>query len=60
MNRIRRVGLYGRVSTEEQALKGFSIEAQVPFCRVSTVTRKDYAKTPLTKIDFMQFNKLLS
>lgn len=27
--RIRRVGLYGRVSTEEQALKGFSIEAQV-------------------------------
>ena len=29
MNRIRRVGLYGRVSTEEQALRGFSIEAQV-------------------------------
>ena len=29
MNRIRRVGLYGRVSTDEQALKGFSIEAQV-------------------------------
>lgn len=28
-NRIRRVGLYGRVSTEEQALRGFSIEAQV-------------------------------
>ena len=27
--RIRRVGLYGRVSTDEQALKGFSIEAQV-------------------------------
>lgn len=27
--RIRRVGLYGRVSTEEQALRGFSIEAQV-------------------------------
>ena len=26
--RIRRVGLYGRVSTEEQALRGFSIEAQ--------------------------------
>ena len=29
MSRIRRVGLYGRVSTEEQALRGFSIEAQV-------------------------------
>ena len=29
MSRIRRVGLYGRVSTEEQALKGFSIDAQV-------------------------------
>ena len=29
MNRIRRAGLYVRVSTEEQALKGFSIEAQV-------------------------------
>lgn len=28
-SRIRRVGLYGRVSTEEQALRGFSIEAQV-------------------------------
>ena len=27
--RILRVGLYGRVSTEEQALRGFSIEAQV-------------------------------
>lgn len=27
--RIRRVGLYVRVSTEEQALKGFSIEAQI-------------------------------
>lgn len=27
--RIRRVGLYGRVSTEEQAIRGFSIEAQV-------------------------------
>ena len=27
--RIRRVGLYGRVSTEEQALRGFSIDAQV-------------------------------
>lgn len=29
MNRIRRVALYVRVSTEEQALKGFSIEAQI-------------------------------
>ena len=29
MSRIRRVGLYGRVSTDEQALRGFSIEAQV-------------------------------
>lgn len=28
-NRIIRVALYGRVSTEEQALRGFSIEAQV-------------------------------
>lgn len=28
-NRIRRVGLYGRVSTEEQAIRGFSIDAQV-------------------------------
>lgn len=27
--RIVRVGLYGRVSTEEQAIRGFSIEAQV-------------------------------
>lgn len=27
--RIRRVGLYGRVSTDEQALRGFSIDAQV-------------------------------
>ena len=27
--RILRVGLYGRVSTEEQAIRGFSIEAQV-------------------------------
>lgn len=27
--RIVRVGLYGRVSTEEQALRGFSIDAQV-------------------------------
>ena len=29
MSRIIRVGLYGRVSTDEQALKGYSIEAQV-------------------------------
>lgn len=29
MSRIRRVALYGRVSTEEQALRGFSIDAQV-------------------------------
>lgn len=27
--RIRRVGLYGRVSTDEQALRGFSIETQI-------------------------------
>ena len=27
--RIRRVALYGRVSTEEQAIRGFSIDAQV-------------------------------
>lgn len=27
--RIRRVGIYGRVSTDEQALRGFSIDAQV-------------------------------
>lgn len=29
MSRIKRVGLYGRVSTEEQAIRGFSIDAQV-------------------------------
>ena len=29
MSRIRRVGLYVRVSTEEQALRGFSIDAQI-------------------------------
>ena len=29
ISRIIRVGLYGRVSTEEQAIRGFSIEAQV-------------------------------
>ena len=31
--RIRRVALYGRVSTEEQAIRGFSIEAQVAAMR---------------------------
>ena len=43
MNRIRRVGLYGRVSTEEQALRGFSIEAQVD-------ALKDYCKKHNMKI----------
>ena len=28
-DRIIRVALYGRVSTEEQAIRGFSIDAQV-------------------------------
>lgn len=41
--RIRRVGLYGRVSTDEQALKGFSIEAQVD-------ALKEYAKKHNMKI----------
>ena len=41
--RIRRVGLYGRVSTEEQALRGFSIEAQVD-------ALKDYCKKNNLKI----------
>ena len=41
--RIRRVGLYGRVSTEEQALRGFSIEAQVD-------ALKEYAKKNNMKI----------
>ena len=41
--RIRRVGLYGRVSTEEQALRGFSIEAQVD-------ALKEYAKKNDMKI----------
>ena len=41
--RIRRVGLYGRVSTDEQALKGFSIEAQVD-------ALKEYAKKNNMKI----------
>ena len=43
MSRIRRVGLYGRVSTEEQALRGFSIEAQVD-------ALKEYAKKNNMKI----------
>ena len=42
-SRIRRVGLYGRVSTEEQALRGFSIEAQVD-------ALKEYAKENNMKI----------
>ena len=41
--RIRRVGLYGRVSTDEQALKGFSIEAQVD-------AMKEYCKNNDMKI----------
>lgn len=41
--RIRRVGLYGRVSTDEQALKGFSIEAQVD-------ALKEYCKNNNMKI----------
>lgn len=41
--RIRRVGLYGRVSTDEQALKGFSIEAQVD-------AMKEYCKKNNMKI----------
>lgn len=41
--RIRRVGLYGRVSTEEQAIRGFSIEAQVD-------ALKEYAKKNNMKI----------
>lgn len=41
--RILRVGLYGRVSTEEQALRGFSIEAQVD-------ALKEYAKKNNMKI----------
>lgn len=43
MARIRRVGLYGRVSTEEQALRGFSIEAQVD-------ALKEYAKNNNMKV----------
>lgn len=41
--RIRRVGLYGRVSTDEQALKGYSIEAQV-------ATLKEYSEKNGMKI----------
>ena len=41
--RIRRVGIYGRVSTEEQALRGFSIEAQVD-------SLKEYANKNSMKI----------
>lgn len=41
--RIRRVALYGRVSTEEQAIRGFSIEAQV-------AAMKEYAKDNGLKI----------
>lgn len=41
--RILRVGLYGRVSTDEQALRGFSIEAQVD-------ALKDYCKEKGMKI----------
>lgn len=43
MSRIRRVGLYGRVSTEEQALRGFSIDAQV-------TALKEYCKKNNMKI----------
>ena len=41
--RICRVALYGRVSTEEQALRGFSIEAQVD-------ALKEYAKDKNMKV----------
>ena len=41
--RICRVALYGRVSTEEQALRGFSIEAQVDVL-------KEYAKKNSMKV----------
>lgn len=41
--RICRVALYGRVSTEEQALRGFSIEAQVN-------ALKEYAKDKNMKV----------
>lgn len=41
--RILRVGLYGRVSTEEQAIRGFSIEAQVD-------ALKEYCKNNNMKI----------
>lgn len=41
--RILRVAIYGRVSTEEQALRGFSIEAQVD-------ALKEYAKKNNMKI----------
>ena len=47
MNRVRkrilRVAIYGRVSTEEQAIRGFSIEAQVD-------ALKEYAKENNMKI----------
>ena len=41
--RILRVAIYGRVSTEEQAIRGFSIEAQVD-------ALKEYTKTNNMKI----------
>ena len=41
--RILRVAIYGRVSTEEQALRGFSIEAQLD-------ALKEYAKDKGMKI----------
>ena len=59
--RIRRVGLYGRVSTEEQALRGFSIETQkanlTEYCKENNLKIVDYyfdegisgAKPPLKR-----------
>ena len=43
MNKIIRVGLYERVSTEEQALRGYSIKAQIE-------TLEDYCKNNNYKI----------
>lgn len=59
--RIRRVGLYGRVSTDEQALRGFSIETQkanlTDYCKDNNLKIVDYyidegisgAKPPLKR-----------
>jgi hypothetical protein len=35
-NEVQYVGIYARVSTEEQAEQGYSIEAQITTCQLQT------------------------